>query len=186
MDLSNFWVEDNTILANRLLECFEKSSIKISYFNLWYRVSKFFWKDLELFSYKNYKKDFLFYKDKAWLDNHISIYNASDKTDWSTWIVFEIIIWESWKKDILFFSENKMYNVTENKRWKIINSSIIEDVKKIWNILSFIEKDIKYVTNKTAKYQSKLRQRWILNKQIRQSQIDKFKINFNENILNLA
>lgn len=186
MNLSNFIKEDNINLSNKLLELFNKSLTKISYFNLWYKISKFFWKNLELFTYKNSKKDFIFYRDSSWVENHISIYNALDNKDWSLWVVIEIIIWESSRKDIIFFWEDKIYNILENKWGKILESSIIEDPKKIYDILSFIEKDINYINNKTMNYQNKLRQKWVLNRQIREPQIERFVLKFKESILHLA
>ncbi len=183
MESSSFLSTSIKNLESKILNDFNKSLVRISYFDLWYKIFKFFGRNLELFSYKKSRKNFIFYKDKKWVNNHIAVYKALDKNDFSSWTVIEILIWETNKKDIIFLSENKIYNIIENKWGKVLDSSIIEDQEKIQKLLSFIEQDINYITNKTRKYQSKLRQKWVLDKQIKQTQIDKFKINFDENIL---
>ena len=183
MELSNSLKGGNSVLAEKILEDFNKSLAKISYSNLWYRISNFFGKDLELLTYKNSKNNFIFYKDKTWVETHISVYNAIEGVEKERWVVIELIIWESKKKDIIFFSENKIYNIVENKWGKIIESNIIENHNNIYNILSFVNEDINYMSNKVVRYQSKLRERGILNREIQESQVEKFKVNFKNLVL---
>jgi len=183
MELSDSLKGENSILAEKILEDFNKSLSKISYSNLWYRISKFFGKDLEILTYKNKNKNFIFYKDKTWVETHISVYSAIENTQKERWVVIELIIWEDRKKDIMFFSEDKIYNIVENKWGKIIESNIIENRDNIYNVLSFVNEDINYLSNKVVRYQSKLRERGILNKRIQESQVEKFKINFKNLVL---
>ena len=174
---------ENKELSQKLLSIFDNNLMKISKFNLSYKILTFFGTDLELLTYKNSKKDFIFYKDKTWVETHISVYNAIEGVEKERWVVIELIIWESKKKDIIFFSENKIYNIVENKWGKIIESNIIENHNNIYNILSFVNEDINYMSNKVVRYQSKLRERGILNREIQESQVEKFKVNFKNLVL---
>ena len=174
---------ENKELSQKLLSIFDNNLMKISKFNLSYKILTFFGTDLDLFDYKNKKNNFIFYKDKTWVETHISVYNAIEGVEKERWVVIELIIWESKKKDIIFFSENKIYNIVENKWGKIIESNIIENHNNIYNILSFVNEDINYMSNKVVRYQSKLRERGILNREIQESQVEKFKVNFKNLVL---
>lgn len=176
--------EENSILINKIASDFEKSLVKISYFNLWYRISKFFSKKVELTTYSKDNKDYIYFIDRNGVENKLSVYNAVEK--WISGTVMELIFWEEENKEIIFFSEGKMYNIIENSLWKIIETNIIEDLNNIYNVLDFFYRDISYIYNKVQKNQSQLRERWILTKKVSDIQIEKFKINFKHEVLHLA
>jgi len=176
----------NNKLASKLLSEFDKNFEKISKADLSYKISRFFSKDVDLFDYKNKKKDFIFYKDKTWVETHISIYKSIDKLDNSEWIVFELIIWESKQKDIMFFSEGKIYNIIQNKWWKIIETHIIKDYMRIKSVLEFLEKELNYISSKVSRYQNKLRVKWVLLKDSPDEKVEVFKEIFIQSILQIV
>ncbi len=165
-------------LSKNILENFEKSFVQISYFDMWYKFSRFLNKKVELLSYKNKNKDFIFYVDKDGLENHISVYRAYDKQDDSKGIVIEMLIWESKNKEIIFFSEDKIFSIIENKWGKMLDSTIITDYSKINNLLNLINTDLEFLSKKTTKIRNKLRYRGVLNKTISEKVIENFKTNF--------
>jgi len=173
----------NQISSETLLLEFEKNFIKIQDSDLSYKISRFFSKDIDLFDYVNKKKNFIFYKDKTWVETHLAVYKANDKKDNSNWIIFELIIWEKKQKDIMFFSEGKVYNIIQNKWGKIIDTHIIEDKENIVNILKFLENEIEYISLKVWKYQNKLRNKWLLSKKTSEEKIQSFKKIFTQSIL---
>lgn len=175
---------ENTALAEKLLNDFEKNISYLTNFDLWYRISKFFKKNIDLISYESKKKDYIYYIDKCWVETNICFYKAKDKTDSSQWIIFEMIIWN--KKDIMYFSDSKIYNIEENKWGVVISSQIIENEYNIFNTLVFLENEIKYVTNKSIRYKNNLREKWVLNKYVPQNSLEKFKKEFEQNFLKLA
>ncbi len=163
-------------LSDNILKKFNNCLVKISNFDLSYKISKFLINnDLDLLDYKHKKKNFIYFIDKSWVETHLWIYKAQDKSDNSNWIIVELIIWESKRKDIMFFSEWKIYNIIENKWWKIIKSWIIEDEKNILNILEFLNWEINYINNKINQYQNKLRIKGVLSRDIREEKIKNFK-----------
>jgi len=165
---------------------FSKNFIKINQNNLSYKISRFFSKDIDLFDYTNKKKDFIFYKDKAWVEIHLSVYKANDKSDNSEWIIFELIIWENKQKDIMFFSEGKIYNIIQNKWGKILETHIIEDEKKVISVLELLEKELSYISSKVSRYQNKLRVKWVLTKESPESKVETFKEIFTQSILQIS
>lgn len=165
---------------------FSKNFIKLSKFNLSYKISRFFSKDVDLFDYTTKKKNFIFYKDKSWVETHLSVYKSIDKSDNSKGIVFELIIWETKQKDIMFFSEWKIYNIIQNKWWKIIETHIIEDDKKINLVLEFLEKELNYISSKISRYQNKLRVKWVLLKNSPEHKVESFKEIFTQSILQIS
>lgn len=167
-----------------ILKDFNSSVEYFNNFDLGYRISKLLNKNLDIFHYSNKKRSYLFFIDKTWVENHISVYKAYDKEDKTSWIIVEYIIWD--KRDIMFFSEWKIYNIVENKWGWIVKSSVIEDSKSISNIVWFISLDISYLLNKTNKYKKHLRERWILTKYVSESKIEKFRLDFRTNVLQLA
>jgi len=175
----------NNRLKNLLLE-FEKNYLIISNFNLAYKISRFFSKKLDLFDYKNKWKTYLFYKDKDDVWNHISIYEWIDKSDNSKGIIIEYIIWETNNKDIMFFSDWKVYNILENKWWKILDSRVIDDKNNILNLIDFIERELEFLNQKTIYIKNKLRIKWLLQKQHREKNIQEFKINIKTEVFNLV
>lgn len=175
---------ENNILAEKLLKDFEQNISIVTHFDLWYRISKFFKKNVDLLSYKNKKKDYIFYIDKYGVETHISVYRWYDKSDKSKWIIIEMIM--SWKKDIMFFSEWKIYNIEENKWGWVTKSSIIDNEENILKTLEFIGLEVKYLSNKIFRYRSNLRERWVLGKYVSEIKIEKFKEEFKQNFIQLA
>ena len=179
-------LEENNDMFENLLADFDKVLTKLSYRNLWYKVSKFFWQDVDLLAYKNKRKDYIFFIDKSWVENHISIYKAIDNRDHSEWIIMELIIWETGEKDIMFFSEGKIYNIMENKWWKILDSRVIDNQESITSILNIFNREIDFLSNKTSRYKTKLKQKGVLLDVISEKKIENFKIAFRQNILQLV
>lgn len=181
MDFSDSW---NNNLAENILLWFKKNIAYLSNFDLDYRVSNFFNKDIDLSCYNHKNKDYIFYIDKYWVETHFSVYNACDDSDYSNWIVFEFIIWN--KKELIYFSDNKVYNILENKWWWIIESGVIENLEKISDTLEFVNNENNYLYNKSLRYRTRLRERWVLNKYISEYTLEKFRLDFKNNVLNLA
>jgi len=165
-------------LSNSILENFEYSKENIEEFSLGYKTARFITNKVELLAYSMRTKDFIFFIDENKVENFISVYKAKDKSDDSKWIVIEYLIWESKQKEIIFIENNKMYIVTESKWWKILNTTIVENEKRINDLLKIINTDLEFLKTKVDKYKNKLKYRWYLKKSVSDKVINNFRLNF--------